>query len=264
MPLVPYSNLALRSWFVVSPDLPSIDAHAHIATDVTASQVKRLGGSIIFAVTRSLSESLSVPHGCYPHLVWGLGVHPRDREALESFDAEWFERLLPRFALVGEVGLDRKAARFDLQKEVLSQILERLADEPVMTSLHSSGAIVDVLDALEEHAIRLPILHWFSGTGADVRRAVEMQAWFSVNAAMSADIVASLPSDRVLTETDFPYTRRVGAKRPGDSPVIERQLSDAWQCSIADVRGRLWSNLRTAVAVAENADRLPPQVRAFI
>jgi TatD DNase family protein len=86
---------------VAFPDLPPLDAHAHIATDVTAAQISRLGSAIVFAVTRNLSEAAAVPHGVYPSILWGIGVHPGDRQALDQYDPTRFERLLANFILVG-------------------------------------------------------------------------------------------------------------------------------------------------------------------
>jgi len=42
---------------LTSPELPPLDCHAHIAPDVTASQLDGLGSALIFAVTRSLDEA---------------------------------------------------------------------------------------------------------------------------------------------------------------------------------------------------------------
>ena len=123
---------------MASPEPPPIDAHAHIATDVTAGQVRHLDGAVIFAVTRGLSEAAAVPHGCHANLIWGIGVHPGDRESLDRYRGERFEALLPRFALVGEVGLDRRAGHLDRQREVLTDILARTAEIPVMLSIHST------------------------------------------------------------------------------------------------------------------------------
>src|SRR3546814_10842246 len=52
-------------------------------------------------------------------------------------------------------------------------------------SLHSRRAAGEVLDAIE--SIRdagTPILHWFSGTGRQLDRAIDLGCWFSVGPAM--------------------------------------------------------------------------------
>ena len=56
--------------------LPALDAHAHIAPDVTPTQIAALGQSVVFAMTRSLDEARKVKNRRDPALVWGIGVHP--------------------------------------------------------------------------------------------------------------------------------------------------------------------------------------------
>ncbi len=246
------------------PELPPIDAHAHLATDVTAAQVRRLGNAVIFAMTRSLSEASSVPFGCYDNLIWGIGVHPGDPDALERYSGERFETLLPRFALVGEVGLDRRSGRLARQQEVLADILNRTADNPVVVSLHSTGAAGEVVSLLEDHRIRVPILHWFGGTADHARRAVEVGAWFSVNGAMRDETLALIPRDRVITETDFPYTRRVGSTHPGVTVPAERNLARMWGCTKQEVRSAVWENFKTLVTVSGARPRLPSHVQDLV
>lgn len=230
---------------------PALDAHAHIATDVTSAQVRRLGGTIIFAVTRSLSEAAAVPHGTYPTIVWGIGVHPGDSAALDRYDGDRLSRLLPRFSLVGEVGLDRRAGRLDRQREVFVDVLTRVSDAAALLSIHSSGCTPEIVDLIEQHRPRCPILHWFTGDHGDISRAAAAGAWFSVNGAAKRETLAAIPPDRLLTETDFPAARRYGAARPGDTAQIELQLADVWGCDLANVRSRVWQNLSHAVARAD-------------
>jgi TatD DNase family protein len=49
-------------------------------------------------------------------------VHPGLPAARAAYDPERFRSLLPRFALVGEVGLDRRAGR-DEQARIFTDIL---------------------------------------------------------------------------------------------------------------------------------------------
>jgi TatD DNase family protein len=84
-----------------------------------------------------------------------------------------------------------------------------------IVTTHSVRATKAVLDMIEQH---LPpprgrvVLHWFTGTAAEAKRAVDLGCYFSVNAEMLANekraaITKALPLDRVLTETDGPFTQ---------------------------------------------------------
>src|SRR5690606_16037122 len=71
---------------VISSALPALDAHAHIAPDVTPAQIAALGQSVVFAMTRSLHEARQVKNRRDSTLVWGIGVHPGVAAAREAWD----------------------------------------------------------------------------------------------------------------------------------------------------------------------------------
>ena len=63
------------------------------------------------------------------------------------------------------------------------------------------------------------ILHWYSGPLKHIDTALAAGMWFSVNPAMLRSrngqrIVAALPPQRVVTETDGPYAKPGG--RPSE------------------------------------------------
>jgi TatD DNase family protein len=245
--------------------LPALDCHAHLAPDVTAAQLRTLGDTVIFAVTRSLAEAEAVAgrQGRDPQLLWGCGVHPGVRAALDGFDRARFERLADRFALVGEVGMDARGSRQqrDRQRQVLADLLEVVADRPLLLSIHSSGCPDQVVDLLAARPPRGPILHWFTGDPTTVQRTVGAGCFFSVNQAMADAQLAALPADRVLPETDFPAARRRGRPaHPGDVAGLERRLAGLWETDVTAVRLRLWRNLRQLVLQAGALDRLPDPI----
>src|SRR5690349_4475780 len=99
-----------------------LDAHAHIAPDVTRPQLAALGDTLVFAVTRSLSEARLVASRNDPGVIWGVGVHPGKPESLAKYDEDTFKRAVAHFALVGEVGLDRRGDKA-VQRTVFDSIL---------------------------------------------------------------------------------------------------------------------------------------------
>lgn len=236
--------------------LPALDAHAHIDTTVTAKQVNALGHSHTFAVTRSLEEAGRVPRVFANRLTWGLGVHPAVAAAHQAYDERTFAELLPRFALVGEIGLDKRAGNLERQTTTLRSILRTVADQPVLLSMHSTGAADPLLDVLEQHPHPGVILHWWTDDGTALDRAVATGAYFSVNAAVRPAILKRVPPDRLLTETDFPASR-TGGRRPGDTASAEAVLAEHWAATEQVTRHRVWVNLRRLVTRAGAFDRLP-------
>lgn len=225
-----------------SPGLPSLDCHAHIAPDVTRAQLDTIGHAHVFAVTRSLSEAKEVADRVDPRLTWGIGVHPGVATARTSYNPETFRQLLPRFALVGEVGLDRRGGR-DEQEQILSDVLEACTERPVIISIHSTGRAGEVVDMVKHRPHPGVILHWFLGTSDQLVQAVAAGAYFSFNNAMSDERLKAMPRDRVLTETDFP-ARQVRARVPGETKPVESRLARAWRMPEGEVRYQLWTNLK--------------------
>ena len=240
--------------------LPALDCHAHIAADVTPAQVRSLDGAVVFAVTRSLDESRLVAGRSDPGLVWGCGVHPGVKTALNDFDRPLFESLVDRFLLVGEVGLDRRSGGMAAQEDVFTAILDILQERAVLTSIHSAGCAEKVVEALSSRPLRGAILHWFLGDQSGVEEAARLGCSFSVNVAMSDDQIGCIPRDRILPETDFPHVLRGGAnrpRRPADVSFLETRLSKIWSCDVGQVRRDLFRNLRETVRRAGMMDSIP-------
>ncbi|WP_442935517.1 Qat anti-phage system TatD family nuclease QatD [Nitratireductor sp. CH_MIT9313-5] len=184
-----------------------------------------------------------------------LGLHPQLVHERHK-EVALFLRLISETKYVGEIGLDggaASAAHMDLQKEVFEQILKgcRSAGGRVM-SIHSRHASSDVIDALSHHRdAGIPILHWFSGSDANARRAVDLGAWFSVGLPMlksrrASSLISILPRDRILTETDAPFAATGDAHYPAKALAeTVRRLAILWKCEEAEVNLQLKRNLRT-------------------
>jgi TatD DNase family protein len=143
----------------------------------------------------------------------------------------------------------------DLQKQVFQHVLQRCAEVGgKVITIHSVRAAKAVLDHVESF---LPpsrgkvVLHWFTGTKAEARRALELGCYFSINAAMldnerHAPTVALIPFDKLLTETDGPFTQ-TGERpsKPADVAVVVEALGRLHGMSAAAVAATIRENLRT-------------------
>lgn len=171
------------------------------------------------------------------HVRVGLGLHPQ-LVAERADEVHLFERELPAARYVGEVGLDagpRFYASFADQERVFTRILHLCAEHGgKILTVHSVRAVSKVLAHVER---LLPVersrvvLHWFTGTVAEAKRATALGCYFSVNAAMlrssrHRSLVAQLPVDRLLTETDGPFVDHEGRPaRPRDVAVAVAELA---------------------------------------
>lgn len=243
-----------RSGPVDAYGLPPLDCHAHIATDVTHRQLATLDGAHVFAVTRSLDEAQAVQGRNDPNLTWGIGVHPGLAAARTAYSPDRFRELLPSFALVGEVGLDKRVAK-DEQKRILNDIMDACHNEPVILSIHSTGMTSAVVDLVEQDPHLGAILHWWLGTPTETDRAIAADVYFSVNTGIDDQRLGVFPRNRVLPETDFP-AKQVRARTPGQVAPLEARLAHLWDTEVADVRRQMWTNLRDITVRSGALDRL--------
>lgn len=187
-----------------------------------------------------------------------LGLHPQLAHERKR-ELPLFRKLLPSVRYVGEIGLDGSP---DLKQHWEDQVLvfrSILCDCQAfggrILSIHSRRATSDVLDHLEQHAgAGTPVLHWFSGTMTELKRAIAMGCWFSVGPAMlvaqkGRSIVLQMPRDRILPETDGPFVQIQGKPAyPWDVTKVIDYLASSWNVSGNIVNDQLRHNLRTLVS----------------
>lgn len=246
----------------------SLDAHAHIKPDIHPDSLRDLNACVI-AMTRSLTEYETVRKRQDSGTVWAVGSHPALSSAHRTFSAERFADMLQGAAVVGELGLDRRC-RVEMSEQVgtLQSALGAIGEVPRIVSLHSVGATSEVLDALREHPVAAPILHWWRGDRKATDRAIEADCYFSLNAAEAVDpkVIEYLPAERVLTETDHPFgdKKERGQRRPGHVLTIETALARTWDADSEAVRRRVWENLRALITKTESADLWPRSFQATL
>ncbi len=110
-----------------------------------------------------------------------LGLHPQLVHERKDEISLW-DQYLAEARYVGEVGIDagpRYYHSLDLQKEVFEHVLQRCALEGnKVLSVHSVRSAKMVLDLIETHfspSRGTIILHWFSGSLSEARRAAELR-----------------------------------------------------------------------------------------
>jgi TatD DNase family protein len=185
-----------------------------------------------------------------------LGLHPQLVHERADEISLW-EEYLPQTRYVGEVGIDagpRYYRSLALQKEIFERILRRCAkDGGKILTIHSVRAAKTVLDLIDQH---LPadrgsaVLHWFTGSKAEARRAVNLGCYFSVNSQMiqsdrGRDLVSSLPLERLLTETDGPFTEVNGRPTsPSDAAYAVEAIANLVKTSPDELTAKIRQNLK--------------------
>lgn len=241
-------------------ELPLLDCHAHVATTVTERQVQGLGTAIVFAMTRDPEEAAEASRRYDRNILWACGAHPSFVARGGSVDIDQFVRRTQLFAIVGEVGLDRRSGNLPLQEQVFVDLLDRLGKEPVLVSVHSAGCSTQVVRLLRDHRHPGALLHWFTGTPEETRQLVDLGYYFSVNTEMNRHVLDAIPYDRVLPETDFPAARRRTGAKPGDTGNLETVLAEVYGTTPEQIRRQFYRNLRRVSVATGAIDRMTMHV----
>ena len=190
------------------------------------------------------------------YILTAAGLHPElvcERYA----EANLLEQQINETRFIGEVGLDgspQYQKSYGKQQEIFGRILDAAQDlGGRVLSIHSRRSVRDVIAMIEERTEPervLCILHWFSGSVVEARRAAVAGCYFSINQAMlgherGRKLVKSLPVDRLLTETDSPFTA-IGTRKilPWDVITIAEHLSEMWDVSPIQMKLTLLANAR--------------------
>lgn len=239
-----------------------IDFHVHLDLYPNIAEVLK-GISIRQLDVLSVTNTPSAWEGTYalaadlPQIKTALGLHPQI--AHERYgELQLFDKLINKTKYIGEVGLDggREFKQYwEIQMMVFQHILKSCENAGgKILSIHSRHAVDEVLNSLEvTPKAGKCILHWFTGNRTQLIRAINLGCWFSVGPAMlrtkrARDLVLKIPIDRLITETDGPFTKiDKNIAMPWDVSVAIKKLAHIWDMSIDDVERRVHSNIQELI-----------------
>jgi len=183
-----------------------------------------------------------------------LGLHPQ-LVSKRASEITLFDELCKKTRFIGEIGLDATRAHypsFDKQQEVFDHILRKCASQgEKVISVHSARCAKKVLDGIESSGANENckiVLHWFSAGRSEIRRAIDLGCWFSVNERMmdaksGKDLIALAPKGRILSETDAPFLQKAGEDiYAGDMFGVINALTSAYKMPFQDVKAVLVRN----------------------
>jgi len=193
-----------------------------------------------------------------PRIRTALGLHPQlahDRYG----EIEIFDHFLSEARYVGEIGLDggrEYKKHWAVQLKVFRHILNSVdkAGGRIM-SIHSIASVSAVINELKGIA-GIPILHWFSGSKAELSRAIDQGCWFSVGPAMlnskkGMEISSLIPSGRVLTESDGPFAKIENTPlMPWDSCMAIKRLALIWGVDEGEAEDMVAQNLKSLTSIS--------------
>ncbi len=202
-----------------------------------------------FAAVRALAEGHED--------IWAtVGVHPHEAKEIPQLDAQTLCTLAahPKVVGIGETGLDY---HYDLspravQRRMFEVHCQAARESGLPLVVHSRAADAEMAEILEAEWGRgaFPILMHCYTSGAELaRRAAALGAWFSVSGIATfkgADdvraVIADMPADRIVVETDCPYLAPVPFRgrrnEPSFLPHVLAKLGEIRGWSPAEAEAR--------------------------
>lgn len=221
------------------------DAHCHIAFDsfdqpvIDAKLEEASVGGIVVGVNTKESQQALAYAQAHPAFVASVGHHPCYTN--EPLDIDVLKELAqdPRVVAIGECGLDYfhkpKEEVFEIQEQYFKQqwLLAKEVNRPLMIHCRPSKGSIDdayrdlaeLLDQYEsEHGVGPHVnLHFFVGSPSVVELFLKRASSFSFSGVVTfareyENTVRSVPSDRLLVETDSPYAAPIPVRGTVNDP----------------------------------------------
>jgi len=205
----------------------------------------------------------------HPDIWCTVGTHPHEAKENPELSAATLVELAQdhRVVGIGECGLDfhYDLSPRDIQAKVFRVHCEAARETGLPLVVHTREADEVMGQVLAEEYARGPfriLMHCYTSGAALARQAAELGAWFSVAGIATfkaADdvraLVAEMPADRIMVETDCPYLAPVPYRGRRNEPAFLPHVL----AKLAEIRG--WT-LEEAEARTEDAffalfDRIP-------
>lgn len=237
-----------------------VDTHTHLddeafETDrgvvITNAISAGVGRMINVGYSPSRWATTAVLHAATGHVSAMYGLHPQhanDWSDTVMSDLVSYLEVADTVA-IGEIGLDyfRPFPARDLQQAVFRMQLSVAVDLRLPIVIHQRDAEGDLMTVLSEFATLPPVvLHSFDGTDRLAGYALE-RGWSigigGLATRRSSDtlrrVLASIPVDALLLETDSPYLvpagRRDRRNDPANIPLIATMLAPTWNVSTEEL-----------------------------
>ncbi len=231
-----------------------VDTHAHISDAQydsdraeTVQRARENGVTRIITMGDTMESSLAAINtaNAYDGVYAGTGVHPEEALSIKPGDydqiAEWLT--LDKVKVLGEIGLDyyHENAPRELQQEIFIRQLDVARQMHMPVSIHDRDAHADMMAILKKEGRGITgSIHCFSGSWEMAKELLKMGWFLGVdgpltfkNAAKLPDIIAKVPLDRLLLETDSPYLAPVPKRGRRNEPAFVKFIAE----KAAEIRG---------------------------
>lgn len=233
--------------------MPIFDTHAHYYDNAFDPDRDELLASL-----PSKGVELIVCPGCdlessracidlaakYDYIYAAAGFHPENLEGVSLADVDHVKALCaaPKVVAVGEVGLDyywvKTPEARAFSREMFDAQLSLSEELSLPAIVHDRDAHKDCMDLVRAHPNARGVFHCYAGSLEDAKVLVDKGWMLSFtgnitfhNARRAPEILAWLPLERLMLETDAPYMAPEPYRgRRCDSSLIPLMAAKVAQC----------------------------------
>lgn len=251
-----------------------VDAHCHLtdlspdALEATLDRARETGVSLFVAIgagfgIEDAAKTLAMSEA-RDDMVCALAVHPHDARLVTEDNFKALAQLIrtrPKVRAVGEIGLDYHYMNSDkeAQRDVFRRFigLAKEAAKPVV--IHDRECGEECPDILAEEGGRDTggMVHCFSGDLALAKRYLDLGFYVSFTGIITfkksealREVVAYVPLDRMLVETDTPFLAPVPFRGKKNEPAFVKHVA----ACVAEVKNIPFETV--AATTTQNARRL--------
>lgn len=247
-----------------------IDTHCHLNfpeyfpdPDSTVIEAENAGVErlIVIGCDQASSQLACEISARHKGVFAAVGCHPNYSKGWQDGWGAWIRELAgnERAVAIGEIGLDNHwdlAPKTDQRASFMRQ-LDLAVELGLPAVIHCREAYDELLDLLESRLIPKLILHCFSGDESHLMRGLRLGAYFGFdgpitykNAQRTREMLASMPKNRVLIETDSPFLtpapHRGKPNRPAYVALVNAMLASIWEMSPEQSAAITWQNASEA------------------
>ncbi len=255
-----------------------IDSHVNLHAprfdqdrDAVIARAREAGVGLMVEISDKLS-TFEATHGlamAHDDIWCTVGAHPHEAKDHADLTTDRLIELAarPRVVGIGECGLDfhYDLSPRDVQAAVFRTHIHaaRRTDLPlVVHTREADGVMAGILAEEQADGPFRFLMHCYTSGPELAEKVAELGAWFSVSgiatfkaAAEVREVVAAMPADRIIVETDCPYLAPMPHRGRRNEPAWVTHVLD----KLAEIRG--WSRdeaeARTTDAFFALFDRIP-------
>jgi len=259
-----------------------IDTHCHLDAPefasslpaiLSAAKEQNVQAILLPAVKaadcRSVKELATQYANEIPGLVYTLGIHPLYSNQAQEGDIAILEEQItqslsdPRFVGVGEIGLDYSVEGLDPHKQehFFHAQLDLAQKFQLPVVLHVRRSQDAILKALRRRNISGGIAHAFNGSFQQAEQFIELGFKLGFGGAATYEralqirrLLAELPTDSIVTETDSPdippaWLREEGItfNEPAFLPRIAKTMASIRGMNESEFASAVWGNAMNAL-----------------